>query len=167
MNNPIGLYEEAKRLMEEDFLKPSNRDLFITLADDGPRVPAFKRSGTEPVNFVYGEVLVSDFLEVLEKVAFQEGETFVDLGCGTGNCLAAAALFRSSSIFQNPGGLKIQGESVRRTKIVGIDLARSKLVECRIMLAHLNTLIDQNSFPKLPDIEVLESDILKNGDNIY
>jgi SAM-dependent methyltransferase len=160
MMQHLDLYEEAKRLTEEDLLKPSSKDLFMAHRKDGQILPVMK-SGVEPVNFVYGEVTFQAFLEVLKKVSFLEGETFVDLGCGTGNCLAAAALYRSLS---NAEDLNSHEKSQRCTKIVGIDLLRSKLIECRIMLAHLSALVDQKKLPKLPEIEVLEMDFLQHGE---
>jgi hypothetical protein len=104
-------------------------------------------SGYSPGNFVYGEVSFDSFLSILERWTRSSDQTFVDCGCGAGVTLAACGLFSGSSR---------HGQNFSR--IIGIDLMSSKVLECRTMvriLAELDSL-----YTKWLDIEVLESDFL-------
>ena len=165
--SPISLYEEAKRLTEleiqNDQLCAGNLFNFSKQQQGQQKPRTNLKEGVEPVNFVYGEVAVVDFLRLIKQVGFEEGEVFVDLGCGNGNCLAAAALHRSFLTKEKENAATRETEtSTSRCKIVGIDLMRSKLVEGRLMLGHLTSVVAKNSLPALPEIEVLEQDFLKN-----
>lgn len=53
---------------------------------------ARNRLGTEDRSLTYGEVMAEGFLEVLDKAAPRAGETFYDLGSGTGRAVFLAAM---------------------------------------------------------------------------
>jgi len=129
--------------------------LAVVAADDSVftaaagQLPALRR-GLAPVNFVCGEVFFLDFCRVLRLLPLQasregEGEArlFVDLGCGVGTPLAAAALFTTEA-----------GDSVF-SDVRGYDLMHSKLVECRLVVEALRTV------QGLPSMEVVGADFLK------
>lgn len=53
---------------------------------------ARRRLSTEERSLVYGEVIPEGFLDVLARAEPKEGETFYDLGSGTGRAVILAAL---------------------------------------------------------------------------
>ena len=78
------------------------------------------RSGLKACNFTYGEIDFIDFCRVLSLAKIYHGESFVDLGSGTGVLLAAALL----------GGFGFQ-------RITGIELSTTKVFESRLLLTEL------------------------------
>jgi SAM-dependent methyltransferase len=77
-------------------------------------------------NFTYGDTRFNDFQELLMKLNLQlnsRQEIFVDLGCGIGECLFAAALMISSSTNHQVPVFR---------KVTGVDLMYSKIEECRM-----------------------------------
>eukprot|EP00929_Paragymnodinium_shiwhaense_P004140 TRINITY_DN104869_c0_g1_i1.p1 TRINITY_DN104869_c0_g1~~TRINITY_DN104869_c0_g1_i1.p1 ORF type:complete len:280 (+),score=91.23 TRINITY_DN104869_c0_g1_i1:100-939(+) len=65
-------------------------------------------------DWVYGELATKSFLELLEHVSPSEGETFLDLGCGSGKVTALASIY-----FERSVGLELQ----RDLQEMGIKLA--------------------------------------------
>ena len=59
---------------------------------------AYTKSSHAPVNFVFGEIDFDDFQRLLRIVNIGRDDVYVDLGCGTGNTLAAAALLGIQNI---------------------------------------------------------------------
>ena len=154
MKTVIDYYLEGKRLVEEDVARDSS--IFMKRASKA------LDTDVEKVNLVYGEIFVEDFLKLIAAADFKEGETLVDLGCGTGNCLACAALYSSLSLHAGDN-TSIGERQQSRSKILGLELLCSKLIECRLLLSHLNALVDTNSLPSLPTIDILETDFIKDS----
>jgi hypothetical protein len=108
-------------------------------------VENIRRSGLKFVNFTYGEVCFLDFCRLLSlanrpsrrALQLRTGTTtvrppersrsckFVDLGCGAG-CTVAAAISTSGQ----PGFPTF-------THVVGIDMLRTKVDECKALVSHI------------------------------
>eukprot|EP01038_Epipyxis_sp_PR26KG_P006324 gene6324-8709_t len=107
------------------------------------------RCGVDPINFTYGEITFESILHLLSIAAIHKNDVFVDLGCGGGVCLAAATLM---SVSDN------QQQSFSR--IIGIDLMRSKLLECKFLMDRIQKLVtdDQTIFNQ--NINDLSNDLI-------
>lgn len=103
------------------------------------------RSTHKATNFVSGDTNFSYFQDLLISLHLSDQEVFVDLGCGIGECIAAAVLLH----YKLP-----QYHSLFK-EVIGIDLQRSKLLECRFMVECL-----QEKVTSLPPIRILEEDFL-------
>lgn len=110
------IYEKCKHYASEATCRYYESKERTTCAK--PTFPILQ-TGLESVNFVCGDVDFFDFLKVLDSIDVKHGEIFCDLGCGSGHCLAAAALF----------GVHSQS-SVGFSEVVGVELMHSKVVEC-------------------------------------
>lgn len=96
-------------------------------------------------NFVNGTTYMDDFQTVLNQLELSDAaeNTFLDLGCGDGECLLAASSLLSSS-----------SKCVFST-VVGIELNHSKVLEA-VVLSQLT----RSLYPMLPSIMIEEGDFL-------
>jgi SAM-dependent methyltransferase len=85
---------------------------------------------------------------------------FFDLGCGYGHALAAAAMFDLD-----------KNNYCNFSKIVGIEMMSSKILECQILMKRLNEIVKEQENITLPEIELFEINFLtydwSMGDIIY
>jgi hypothetical protein len=110
----------------------------VDSSSSGRRVSSiWRQSGLRAVNFTQGELRVLDFCRVLatvydsssssSSIGCSDERTFVDLGCAGGVCVAAAFLTSHAR----------QSSPTAFTRVVGVDLMQSKIVECRALLEAL------------------------------
>jgi hypothetical protein len=117
------IYTEVSTLASQDIQFHYSEDK--TIFEPAVVFPVL-RSGLDPVNFVSGDVNFGDFQMVLKLCDVVHNEVFVDLGCGSGNCLLAAAL---SHCFHETG--------VSFLRVEGIELKQDKFYECKYVSARL------------------------------
>lgn len=134
------------------------------------RPPCFS-TGLAASNFVYGEI---EFCEVYDLLQFvlkeravisggqvisttqdlperqstsdHQRECFVDLGCGAGNCVAAAALCRIERDDQS---------AFQFYRVIGVDLLQTKISECKALIRNL-----QSTYPVVPLVEIVSENFL-------
>lgn len=159
-----------------------NSDASLHLQGVGKPFNALQ-SGLEAVNFVYGEVDFEDFQTLLlefcssfdskseygkvssmrheeqqrkhHNIADHEKLTFVDLGCGAGVTVAAAALLSKHP--QNQGSASVRTFD----RIIGIDILNMKIRECRIFAQHIIEALQASSDSSAAEIEIIEGDFLR------
>lgn len=104
------------------------------------------RSGHSPSNFVVGDTEFSSFQSLLQEICDPEqAEAFVDLGCGRGEVVAAAALFNLAA-----GRRGI-------ASVLGIDLMHYKTDECKRLCSRILGMANQTE-AMLPSVDILEED---------
>jgi SAM-dependent methyltransferase len=105
------------------------------------------RSRHHSQNFTYGDTSFEDFQLLLQALPLPTGrpQVFVDLGCGTGDCLFAAALLQRRRQLQ---------EHVFHS-VVGVDLMFSKLEQCRLTW---QCLLARSALPAAA-VEIREQDL--------
>ena len=142
---------EKQRMHQQTYSseEQATRELLAQLYQgvDGGKIAAAerKRLNNHERAFVYGEVAIVTFFELLKFVEPQPGEVFYDLGCGTGKTVFAAALLYDLS------------------KSSGIELLPKMFQVCDKALYRFQTLIHQ--FPPFKEkyypIEFLHQSILE------
>ncbi len=121
-------------------------------------------------NFTYGDTRFDDFQDLLVRLDLKPGEeVFVDLGCGIGECLFAAALLKeidlstphndivspstpelispliqTSTQIESISSQRSATKSVFR-KVIGVDLMFSKIEECRMTWRMIEELFSYKS----------------------
>ncbi len=148
------LYSTIREHTEND----TNR-YYLNSSGNSAKSFAVLRAGLECTNFVSGDVDYFDFQRILLIAGMHDGDSFYDLGCGSGNCLLAAALL---GIFKFP--------DQKYSKVVGIELKNSKVVECQLMLPRIFEFCHDH-LSKLPTIQIIEENFLSvdwsDGDVVY
>lgn len=120
------------------------------------------RSIHKPTNFVSGDTNFVDFQNLLISLGLDSDEIFVDLGCGVGECVAAAAILHCRDC-ANITPFK---------QILGVDMQKSKLLECKFLIETLcEKTYEHGKTLQLPVIDILEEDFLQidwsHGSIIY
>lgn len=123
------------------------------------------RCGLKPVNFVYGELSFRSFCKVLRIAGItSQNEVFVDLGCGSGTCIAAAALMKHISCRDE--------QVIGFSRVIGIDLMSSKINDCLAMVEQLrlacrnSSTNDSSNDDNLPQIDVKLGNFIQE-DNLW
>ncbi len=102
------------------------------------------KTGLKAINFVYGEVDFLSFCKVLLLVHVPPNGVFVDLGCGSGTCIAAAILapFYYSKYCPST---KLNPFS----RFIGIDLMKSKIDDCTRLLLEMEAIVGRAAWPEV------------------
>jgi hypothetical protein len=128
------------------------------------------QSSHKKVNFVRGNTSLKSLQKVLFQLFqndyFNKSETtkirswnFIDLGCGDGECLAAAFLFdnflRKNDHTDSP--------LVQFTSIIGVDLQKQQLESARCLMENLKKELQSNSSSSamFPEVTLMEEDFLQ------
>ncbi len=112
------------------------------------------KTGLKAINFVYGEVDFCSFCKVLLLVEIPSNAVFVDLGCGSGTCIAAAIL---APIYYS----KYCPSTTQNyfSKIIGIDLMKSKIDDCSRLMLEMKSLLPHDTI--WPEINVIYDNFLQ------
>eukprot|EP01031_Cornospumella_fuschlensis_P024469 gene24471-29574_t len=105
------------------------------------------KSGHAPGNFVVGDTDFIEFQRVLDRVVESQEEIFVDLGCGKGEVMASAILYKRNEVL-----LQL---------VIGIELMHFQMDECKRLCKHLSTIVDDDS-RHLPIVECREEDFIES-----
>lgn len=134
------------------------------------------KSGLKAVNFVYGEIDIKSFINLLNIVGINhDNEIFCDLGCGAGISLVTASMM----MYYNKQYQKL----MKFRKIIGIDLLSMKIKECTKTIDYMNNTINElrmnptndkyykYTVHETPDINVILDNFLqydwKTADVVY
>ena len=111
------------------------------------------KTGLKAINFVYGEVDFCSFCKVLLLLEIPPSATFVDLGCGSGTCIAAALL---APIYYS----KYCPSTVLKkfSRIIGIDLMKSKIDDCARLVLEMKSLLPHDTV--CPEVSVIYDNFL-------
>lgn len=125
----LGRLSRALRaLVEEDLDRHYARPRPSVPPSEGVSGPAaIALCGLAAANFVSGDMDVAGFAQLLLTAGVQQDDCFVDLGCGSGNCLVAAALVAVAA--GNP--------ACRFARVVGIEMSAAKVLECATLATRL------------------------------
>jgi hypothetical protein len=111
-----------------------------------------KSSGGQNTSLTYGEIDFFSFACILEKLGSKPGDTFVDLGHGTGKALVCASLFLAD--LSRVVGIEIVPELTRVSESIRDDL--------QVIVNGGESSLVPASW-KVPPIEVFEGDILADS----